>query len=160
MYVIQYRRYYFNLFTQNFCTSSLKFLSNKSCSLSSLLFTSLHLEFSSSPQRHFFLSYSCCKLKKNHSVVSLFSLELKPLTGKLPHLQGVVVFWILTKIIPLPLITVSCFQTVQGNNCYIPQWKKKHSILHSPSLVFMSDAWNFAYQEQELSLYWHRMGHS
>lgn len=79
------------------------------------------------PQRHFSLSYSFCKLKKIHDIVSLFSLELKALvralTDKLPHLQGVVIFWILTKIIPLPLIRVSCFHTVRGDNCYIPQWK-------------------------------------
>lgn len=132
-YVLQYRSYYFNLFTQNLCTSSLKFLRNKSCSLSSLLFTSLCLEFSSSPQKHFSLSYSCCKLKKNHSIVSLFFLELKPLADKLPHLQGVVVFWILITIIPLPLITVSCFQPVQGDNCYIPQWKRNMLFyIHPP----------------------------
>lgn len=165
MYVLQYRSYYFNLFTQNLCTSSLKFLRNKSCSLSSLLFTSLCLEFSSSPQRHFSLSYSCSKLKKNHSIVSLFSLELKPLADKLPHLQGVVVFWILITIIPLPLITVSgyCYERKKLSDLWKSRlsdgtrWqllhstaKKKHAILHSPSHVFMSNAWNFACQEKEL----------
>lgn len=64
MYAIQYRSYYFTIFTTNLYTFSLELLSNKSCFLGSLLFSSLHLEFSSSPQRHCSL-IPAVNLKKN-----------------------------------------------------------------------------------------------
>lgn len=43
---------------------SIKLLNTKSCSLSSLISASVHLEISSSSQKLCFLSYSCCTPKK------------------------------------------------------------------------------------------------
>lgn len=130
---MQDRSISFTLFPQNIYTSSLKLLNNKSRSLGSLLFTSLHLEFSSSSKSHCFLSYSCT-LKRNHSIMSEFSLQHKPLTDKLPCLQGLAVLWILTTIAPLPFITVSCFQTLQGANSYTPQWKRNMLFYIHPTV--------------------------
>lgn len=101
MYAVQDRSIYSMLFPKNIYPSLLDLLNNNSCSLFPW-FPSVHqsasriqLLMSKTLLSLLFLLYT---KKKDHSIMSLFSLQHKPLTGKLPCLQAVAVLRILTKI--------------------------------------------------------------
>ena len=155
---VQDRSIYFALFPQNIYNSSLKLLNNKSCSLGSLLFASLHREFSFSSQRCCFLSYSCCTFKKKsqHNIGILLTAQTINWQATLP--PGGCSLLNFDENCPSSFpnsILLSISTRWQSLHSTV---KRKYAILLSSHHVFMSNAWTFACQEQELSL--HRTEHS